>query len=210
MGQAQAPGGRLAIFPLGRALLLPRAYLPLHIFEPRYRAMVQDALIRDRRIGMIQPRDTANPPALYDVGCIGKIIDVEALVDGRFNIVLEGVSRFRVVRELDVATLFRQVECATDAYSADAEDPEPLPSVVRAAVEQEARRMAEARGYAIDWDQVSRLHDEGLVSGFAQAGPFDIAAKQALLESPTLAERAELLIQCLAFVAAGDDRDTLQ
>lgn len=79
---------RLSIFPLGQALLLPRSYLPLHIFEPRYRALVSDALARDRRIAMIQPLpgEDDDHPALFDIGCVGRIDHVEALPDGRFNI----------------------------------------------------------------------------------------------------------------------------
>ena len=105
---------RLSVFPLPGALLFPEMHLPLHIFEPRYRAMVSDAMARDRRIGMIQPRpgagDDDNHPPLFEIGCVGRIAEVEALDDGRYNLVLEGVALFRVARELDVTTPFRQVE----------------------------------------------------------------------------------------------------
>ncbi|RVT92804.1 LON peptidase substrate-binding domain-containing protein [Sphingomonas crocodyli] len=207
---ATRTGQRLSIFPLTGALLFPRSLLPLHIFEPRYRAMVSDALARDRRIAMIQPRDEAEPPRLFDVGCIGHIREVKSHDDGRFDIILEGISRFRILRELDVTTPFRQVEGDISGF-ADAEEPEPLPSIVRAAVEQEARRFADARGYAIDWTSVSRLDDETLVNAIAQIAPFDPAAKQALLESVSLDERAELLTQFLGFFRRNDDDDaTLQ
>ena len=101
---------RLSIFPLTGVLLYPGLQLPLHIFEPRYRAMVTDALARDRRIGMIQPQRPEDNAPLFTVGCVGKIADVEALEDGRFNLVLEGEARFRLVRELEVITPFRQIE----------------------------------------------------------------------------------------------------
>jgi Lon protease-like protein len=200
-------GTRLTIFPLPGALLLPRAYLPLHIFEPRYKAMVSDALARDRRIAMIQPlpahvADDDAPP-LFDVGCVGKIAQVEAMPDGRFNLVLEGLTRFRIVREMDVATPFRQVEADIDIYMSDAEDPEPLPSVIRADVEQEAKRFAEAHGFEIKWDEVGRLDDEALVNGISQVVPFDVAAKQALLEATSLADRADLLVDFLRFFGLG-------
>ena len=199
---------RLTIFPLAGALLFPRALLPLHIFEPRYRAMVQDALARDRRIAMIQPRDRfeRDAPDLFEVGCIGRIAQVEALDDGRFNLVLEGLTRFRVLRELDVTTPFRQVEATIAGFDDAAEQP-PLALAVRAEIEQEARRYADARGYAIDWDGVSGLDDEALVNGIAQVAPFDIAAKQALLEARDMAERAELLVQFLRFFGAANDDD---
>lgn len=204
--------GRLSIFPLPGALLFPRMHLPLHIFEPRYRAMVTDSLARDRRIGMIQPHPgsqeaAGESPALFDIGCIGRIAEVEALEDGRFDIVLEGLSRFRIVRELSVTTPFRQVEAAL----IDDPQDEILGMGERAALELESRRFADAHGYAVDWEAVSRLDDEALVNGIAQIAPFDPAAKQALLEADTLSDRAELTVQLMQFFGRHEgDEGTLQ
>ncbi len=195
---------RLSIFPLPGALLFPRMHLPLHIFEPRYRAMVSDSLARDRRIGMIQPRGGGSIPPLFEIGCVGKIAHFEALDDGRYNLVLEGLSLFRIVRELDVTTAFRQVEAELLAYPAE---PETLSHPARAALESEARRFADAQGYAVDWEAVTKLDDESLVNGVAQIAPFDAAAKQALLETPDLAARAELLTQLMAFFGRTGDAD---
>jgi Lon protease-like protein len=195
---------RLSIFPLPGALLFPRGHLPLHIFEPRYRAMVSDALARDRRISMIQPKGPGEPPPLFEVGCIGHIREVERLDDGRFNIVLEGISRFRMIRELEVSTMFRQIEADLSTFN-DAIEPDALPSIVRAEIEREARRFADSRGVAVDWTQVSRLDDETLVNAISAMAPFDAAAKQALLEAMTLADRADLLAQFLGFFRRGDD-----
>lgn len=186
---------RLSVFPLAGALLFPRMHLPLHIFEPRYRAMISDALARDRRIGMIQPRDASEPPALFDVGCVGRITEVEALPDGRFDIVLEGLARFTVMRELDVTTPFRQVEAALEPGG----DSEVLAPVQRASLEIESRRFADGLGYAVDWEAVARLDDEALVNGIAQIAPFDTASKQALLEADGLAARADLIVQLMQF-----------
>lgn len=201
---------RLSIFPLGGALLFPRMQLPLHIFEPRYRALVSDAMARDRRIGMIQPKADGDPPPLFDIGCVGRIAHVEALDDGRYNIVLEGLAKFRLVRELAVTTPFRQVEAELEP---DVEA-DPLPLIQRAALEEESRRYADAQGYAVDWTAVSRLDDESLVNGIAQIAPFDIAAKQALLETVGLHDRAELAIQLMQFFSrhSGDEDEpvTLQ
>ena len=195
-------GTRLSVFPLPGAILLPRAHLPLHIFEPRYRALVGDALARDRRIAMVQPLPGGagpNPP-LFEVGCVGRIAQVEALEDGRFNLVLEGTTRFRILREIAVGTAFRQVLAGFDDFPHDRdEDGPPLPSVVRADLEREARRYADAHGFEIDWDAVGRLDDETLVNAIAQVVPFDVAAKQALLEAPTVPARADLLSQLLRF-----------
>ena len=190
---------RLSIFPLAGAILFPGLQLPLHIFEPRYRALVGDALARDRRIGMIQPQAASEDAPLYEIGCIGKIGEVEALDDGRFNIVLEGESRFRLLHELDVATPFRQVEAEL------IEEPdEVLSSVERASLEREAREFADRQGYSVDWDSVARLDDVSLVNGVSQIAPFDAAAKQALLEAPDLRARCELLSQLMAFFGRHD------
>lgn len=202
-----AASTRLSVFPLPGAILFPRMHLPLHIFEPRYRAMVSEALARDRRIGMIQPRGAGDPPPLFEVGCVGKIADVEALDDGRYNIVLEGVARFRVLRELEVTTPFRQVEATLEPLQRS----EVLSLGERAALESESRRFADVQGYAVDWEGVARLDDETLVNGIAQIAPFDPASKQALLEAESLSDRTELIIQLMAFFGRhDDDTGTLQ
>ncbi|MGB7374196.1 LON peptidase substrate-binding domain-containing protein [Pontixanthobacter sp.] len=200
---------RLSIFPLTGALLFPGLQMPLHIFEPRYRALVSDALARDRRIAMVQPQRPVEGAPLFQIGCVGRIGDVEALDDGRFNVMLEGENRFRIIRELEVTTQFRQIE----AELLEEPDDEYLSSVERASFEREARRFADAQGYSVDWDSVTRLDDISLIDGVSQIAPFDPAAKQALLEANTLNERCELLVQLMQFFArrdSDDDRVTLQ
>jgi Lon protease-like protein len=191
---------RLSIFPLAGAILFPGLQLPLHIFEPRYRTLVGSALARDRRIAMIQPQGAEEGAPLYAIGCVGRIADVEALDDGRYNIVLEGERRFRVLRELDVATPYRQVEAELLDEPAD----EVLSSAERASFERESRRFADLQGYAIDWDSVERLDDLSLINGVSQIAPFDAAAKQALLEAPDLRGRCELLVQLMQFFGRSD------
>ncbi|MCC6925937.1 LON peptidase substrate-binding domain-containing protein [Novosphingobium sp.] len=200
---------RISIFPLPGAILFPGLQLPLHIFEPRYRALVKDALARDRRIGMIQPQRASEGAPLYSIGCLGKIGEVEALDDGRFNLVLEGEARFRLLRELEVVTPFRQIEgelIAEESFPA-------LSPIERAGFEREARRFADAQGYAVDWEAVTRLDDQSLIDGVSQIAPFDAAAKQALLEADTIAARCELLVQLMQFFGRRDSdegRVTLQ
>lgn len=196
---------RLSIFPLSGAILFPGLQLPLHVFEPRYRELVGSALAKDRLIAMIQPQRSADGAPLYDIGCLGRIGDVEALEDGRYNIVLEGESRFRVIRELDVSTAFRQIE----AELIDDPEDEVLASVERAGFEREARRFADLQGYSVDWDSVARLDDETLINGVAQIAPFDAASKQALLEADTLSQRCELIIQLMQFFGLREDGDEI-
>ena len=190
---------RLPIFPLPGAILFPRAQLPLHIFEPRYRDMVRDAVDGAGRIGMIQPQamEAVEEPPLYTVGCVGEIVGIEELNDGRYNIVLHGSSRFRLVGEADLGTKYRHADVDADAF--DDCEPPPLQMTQRAEVEREARRLGDALGLAVDWGAVARLDDEMLVNAIAQVAPFDIGAKQALLEAKTLDDRADLLVQLMQF-----------
>jgi Lon protease-like protein len=210
---------RVPIFPLAGALLFPRSQLPLHIFEPRYRAMTQDALASDRLIAMVQPKpagieDTGlqTHPDVFEIGCIGRIGSCEELDDGRYNLVLEGLSRFRIAREAEVSTPYRQIDADRSGFY---EDPDQVLGIAqRAEVEREARRYADALGYMVEWESVSRLDDEMLVNGIAQIAPLDVGSKQALLEAADLAIRADLLVQFMQFqrMAPGgaDGPETLQ
>ncbi|CAA9480515.1 MAG: Uncharacterized protein, similar to the N-terminal domain of Lon protease [uncultured Sphingomonadaceae bacterium] len=186
----------IPLFPLGGALLFPDAQLPLHVFEPRYRRLVKDAMEGRRVIGMIQPRgDEGRAPPLYPVGCLGAIAGLEALDDGRFNLILQGVRRFRLVRELDVTTPYRQAQVE---YLPEEPD-DALGLANRAELEGEARAFADALGYQVDWDALGSLDDETLVHLIAQVAPFDVASKQALLEAGSVPDRAELLVQFMSF-----------
>ncbi len=192
-----AKPARIPLFPLAGAILFPRAQLPLHIFEPRYRDMVRDALAGAGRIGMIQPSGEGDPPPLFQTGCIGEIVGAEELDDGRYNIVLQGSARFRLIAERDLGTDYRQADVDLAAF--DDSEPEPLASIQRADVEREARKFGDALGLAVDWSAVGQLDDEMLVNAIAQVAPFDSGAKQALLEEPTLAGRADLVVQLMQF-----------
>ena len=192
---------RVPLFPLPGAILFPRSQLPLHIFEPRYRDMVRDALEGSGRIGMIQPHAPEDEGApLYPVGCVGEIVGVEELEDGRYNIVLLGASRFRLIQETDLETAYRNAEVDADAF--DESEPPPLSMTLRAEVEREARRLGDAMRLSVDWGAVRRLDDEMLVNAIAQVAPFDVGAKQALLEAATLSDRADLLVQLMQFQRA--------
>jgi hypothetical protein len=160
--------------------------------------MVADALAGDRLIGMIQPRDEKEPPALFEIGCLGRIVGADPLEDGRYNIVLEGLGRFRIAREAAVDTLYRQVDADRGGFD-EPDEPDPLGLAHRAELEREARRYADALGYSVDWTAVHQLDDEMLVNGIAQIAPLDVGSKQALLEAPDLAQRCDLLVQFMQF-----------
>jgi Lon protease-like protein len=158
---------------------------------------------------MIQPQRPQEGAPLYRVGCVGKIGEVQAMDDGRYNLILEGTTRFRMVRELEVTTAFRQIE----AEIMDEDEDETLSHAQRGGFEREARRFADRQGYSVDWDSVARLDDRSLINGVSQIAPFDPASKQALLEAENLTVRCELLVQLMQFFGRTDgDEDivTLQ
>jgi uncharacterized protein len=196
------------VFPLTGAVLLPRGVLPLNIFEPRYLAMVKDAMAAtgaaNRIFGMIQPKAPqgsreGDPPPLYKVGCLGRITEYRETDDGRILVTLVGVSRFRVGAELERDTLYRQVMTDYHGFADDRAEEESLDAASRASLEDALRPYLDARGLAADWEAVQSADDEGLVTALAGALPFDPPEKQALLEAPTLAERAQTLAALMSF-----------
>ena len=203
---------RAPLFPIAGAILFPRAQLPLHIFEPRYREMVREAIDGDGLIAIVQPRDPDSEdearPQLFDVGCVGEIVGLEELEDGRFNIILNGSNRFRILNEVDLETPYRVADLDVGAF--DDSEPPALAIARRAEVERESRRLGDALGLSVDWDSVARLDDEILVNAIAQVAPFDVSAKQALLESETLEQRADLLVQLMQFLRLSQGGAELQ
>lgn len=187
----------LPIFPLPGALLLPRTRLPLNIFEPRYLAMVEDALrAGDRMIGMIQPVAPAcrgREPAVYDVGCAGRITSFSETEDGRFLITLSGLTRFGVEREIEGARGYRRVVPCWDCFAEDME-PERCGEVERGRLLTGLKSYFRLHGISVDWQSIEGSLDERLVNSLAMVCPFSAAEKQGLLEAPTLAERGKLLI----------------
>ncbi len=200
----------LPVFPLGGAVLLPRGVLPLNIFEPRYLAMVRDAMAGDKLIGMIQPRGEGNPPGLFAVGCAGRITEHRETGDGRVLIALTGVARFAVTSELDVTTPYRQVKADFDAFAADAADPQPLAPAARSALETTLRTYLDAQGLSADWKAVSEADDNSLVTTLSAVCPFDPVERQALLEARDLPARAATLNALMTFAQGAGDAPTLQ
>ena len=186
------------VFPLSGVLLLPRGQLPLNIFEPRYMAMVDDALKSHRLIGMIQPLPGESPearhPAIEKVGCLGRITQIAETGDGRYMLNLTGVARFRVREELDVVTPYRQVRTDYETFALDLVPRAGEKEVDRDAVLDALRRFADANGMKIDWEGINQAPNEALVNALAMMSPFGSREKQALLEAPDVRARAEVLI----------------
>jgi len=198
-----------AVFPLPGALLLPRGKLPLNIFEPRYKAMVEDALGAGRMFAMIQP-DPKQPEVptgsgLFHVGCLGRLSSFSETEDGRFLITLTGVARFRIVRELEPRQGFRRVRGDFTPYRADLDLAPRTLGLDRDAFLAALKAYFSQRGVDANWDAIHRMDDDTLVVTLGMACPFEPAEKQALLEAGNEAERAAILLALLQMGAAGPD-----
>src|SRR5450631_438047 len=195
-----------AVFPLPGVLLLPRGRLPLNIFEPRYLAMTEDALANGRMFAMIQPDaalpETPNGPALHRVGCLGRLSSFSETDDGRLLITLTGLARFSVASEIDMRRGYRRVIGDFSLYRADMNDPDDM-GIDRDGLLDALRGYFARRAVDPNWDAINRLADETLVVTLAMVCPFEPIEKQALLEAPGEAERADTLLALLRMGAAG-------
>lgn len=196
----------IPVFPLSGVLLLPRAILPLNIFEPRYRNMTQDAMASDRLIGMVQPVDPEEVPVtpsgriknldderlvLYSTGCVGRISQCQESPDGRYFISLVGACRFKLGDEIDTTRGYRRFNADWSEFQSDLD--KQAGSLDRTRLLSAMRRYFEANQINVDWSAVDEAEDESLISALAMSSPFAPAEKQALLEATDLAHRCEVL-----------------
>ena len=223
----------IPVFPLTGVLLLPGATLPLNIFEPRYVAMIDAAMASGRLIGMVQPQQPdeqdnrggkpdgddpddasgsaaeTNGPALYNTGCLGRIVQFEETEDGRYIIVIKGLSRFRIENEMPTDHGgFRKVRADWTPFADDleqlADDPSEL--LDRDRLIPSLRQYFELHGLSADWDAIERTPDDRLVMTLCMICPFAPGEKQALLEAPDLSARADIM-QALIDMAAHENDD---
>jgi len=191
--------GVIPVFPLPGALLLPRGQMPLNIFEPRYLAMIDDAL-RDghRLIGMIQPDPAhAGPvdkPPLYKIGCVGRITQLAESGDGRYLLELTGIARFRIEEELTVLTTYRQCRVNYAPFTDDFVARKGENEVDRKALLHALDDFMKANDLKADWEDIDKAPNEALVNALSMMSPYGPAEKQALLEAPDLKTRAEILV----------------
>jgi uncharacterized protein len=199
----------LPIFPLPGVLLLPRGRLPLNIFEPRYLAMTRDALAGERLIGMVQPTDpriVGDNPAVYPTGCAGRITSFTETDDGRFLITLTGISRFRIREELPLLDGYRRVVPEWSEFARDLES-EDTPGFDRDRLLRGLKTYFQHHKIEADWDAITSVPGERLVTSIAMVCPFEPNEKQALLEAPDLDERARLLTAIVEMAALNPAND---
>ena len=189
----------IPLFPLNRVLLLPKAKLPLNLFENRYLHMFDHALANNRIIGMIQPKgrvlsdsDTKNPN-LYEIGCAGRITAFSETNDNRYELILKGVCRFRMKKEKKIINGFRSAEVSWDEFKQDYETLSLVNPKKRKDFEALMKIFLKKISISADWEMVETTNDEDLVNMISMCCPFDVSEKQALLEAKTLSERLEIL-----------------
>jgi len=203
---------RLPVFPLAGVLLLPHGQLPLNVFEPRYRRMIDDVLGTHRMIGIIQPRTACNSTNLYDVGCAGRIVNFTENEDGRYLITLAGICRFKIQAEIDVADgkPYRTITPLWAGYNADMAPQTEKVAVDRARLNSILKTYFSRQEMSCDWDKVDITADADLLTALAMICPLQPSEKQALLESANVQTRTELFMTMIEMAARdmGDCDDT--
>ena len=204
----------IPVFPLPGALMLPRARLPLHIFEPRYLAMLDDVLKSDLRlIGMIQPREVPRGASarLHSIGCAGRLTAFSETEDGRYMITLTGASRFRVQREVEGFSPYARCDVDWSGFTRDLGPAERDEGFDRDRFMDLLKRFFDSQGLSTDWDSMKEAEDELLINSLSMLCPFDAEDKQALLEAPSLSTRRETLVTLIEFALhAGSGEETMQ
>lgn len=201
--------GTIPLFPLPGALLLPRARLPLHLFEPRYLQMLDDTLKTEHRlIGMIQPLEAPGAEKrLHAIGCAGRVTQLSETEDGRYMITLSGISRFRIRSEAEGFTPYTRADVSWDGFDVDFGQPERDAGFKRAAFMDLLSRYFEAMALSTDWSSLKDAEDELLINSLSMLCPFDAEEKQALLEAPSLTTRRETLVTLIEFALRGGTED---
>jgi Lon protease-like protein len=196
----------IAAFPLPGALLLPRGRLPLHIFEPRYLAMIEDCLkTKHRLIGMIQPREVpgTGEKRLNAIGCAGRVTGFSETEDGRYMITLAGMSRFRVREEVQGFTPYRRCSVDWAGFQRDLGPVEEDPGFQRKEFLAALGRYFQTMNLSTDWSSLKEAETELLINSLSMLCPFSPEDKQALLEAPSLTTRRETLVTLIEFALRG-------
>jgi len=189
----------ISIFPLSNFIFFPQTTVPLNIFEPRYIQMVDDAMKANRIIGMVQPKKTNQTiPILYNVGCAGKITSFNETEDGRYLIVLDGISRFKILEELNNDKLYRECKVNFDKFSNDINNQkEEIKFSDLELIFKNLKSLFNKQGYAINWKELEKQSLDQTINTLSMASPFSLEEKQVLLETADLKERKKKLEEIL-------------
>ena len=190
----------LPVFPLSNFIIFPETTVPLNIFEPRYIQMIDDCMKSNRMLGMVQPKKTLknDSPELFDIGCMGKITSFSETEDGRYLIVINGVSRFKIINEINTSKLYRTCNVEFKNFSQDLKldelkiDISELDTIFKS-----LKSLLKKQGYVINWEDLKEQNLQQTINTLSMASPFSLEEKQTLLETPTLKSRKEKLEEIL-------------
>lgn len=201
----------IPVFPLPGALLLPRSRLPLHLFEPRYLAMLDDVLkTSSRLVGMVQPYDAPGSSGkLHSIGCAGKLTAFSETEDGRYMITLSGASRFRIVEEVEGFTPYRRCKVNWQGFDRDLGPVEKDTNFDRDVFMEALGRYLTDQGLSTDWESLGEAEDELLINSLSMLCPFEPEDKQALLEAPSLSTRRETLMTLIEYSLRGGNGEEI-
>tara|TARA_B100001540_G_scaffold316863_1_gene347889 strand:- start:656 stop:1303 length:648 start_codon:yes stop_codon:yes gene_type:complete len=206
---------KIPVFPLSNFIIFPETTVPLNIFEPRYIQMIDDCMKGNRLIGIVQPKKTGDlkKPDLYEVGCVGKIKSFNETEDGRYLIVLEGVSRYKITGELKSDKLYRECEVSFDYYKNDFEKNENIQTKFSDVklIFTDLKDIFRKQGYLINWNDIEKQTIDQTINTLSMISPFSVEEKQILLETKTLLERKEKLEEILkTYTSVSITNNTLQ
>ena len=206
----------IPVFPLPGALMLPRSRLPLHLFEPRYLAMLEDALkTPERLIGMVQPNAAPDGrtggTGLHSIGCVGRVTQFSETEDGRYMVTLTGLSRYRIIEEIEGFTPYRRAKISWDGFERDLGPVDEDPGFDRDRFLKLLERFFVARELQTDWESLEDADDELLINSLSMLLGFEPEDKQALLEAPSLSTRRETLVTLIEYaLRGGSDEEVMQ
>ena len=193
---------KIPVFPLSNFIIFPKTTVPLNIFEPRYMDMVNDSMRSNKFIGMIQPKNSNNDqniPALYDIGCLGKITSFKETDDGRFMIELKGLIRFEAIQEVTSDNKYREYEVDFKNFYHDLSDErEELNFIDLELIFKDLKSLFEKRGFVINWKELEKQSLDETINALAMASPFSLEEKQVLLEAKNLDVRKNRIAEILS------------
>ena len=205
---------KIPVFPLSNFIIFPDTNVPLNIFEPRYIEMVDDSMKGSRMIGMIQPKKTSNNlvPELYNVGCVGKITSFNESEDGRYLIVLNGLSRFKILDEVKNNKLYRECEVSFNEFKNDISSiKEEIKFSDLELIFKNLKTLFQKKGYIINWKELEKQNLDQTINTLSMASPFSLEEKQVLLEAQNLNSRKNKLEEILkTYVVDNFSNTTIQ
>ena len=201
----------IPVFPLSNFIIFPETNVPLNIFEPRYLQMIDDSMSTHRLIGMIQPKKTKtkNNPDLYQTGCVGKITSFNETEDGRYLIVLNGITRFNIIEELETEKLYRSCKVDYRNFKNDLNiTKEDIKFSDLELIFKNLKSLFKKQGYVINWKDLEKQSLNQTINALSMASPFSLEEKQILLESPDIRNRRQKLEEILKTYIIDDFSNT--